>query len=801
MLGRLFHDLRFAARSIRRKPSFTGFCVFILAIGIGAVTTVFSTMNAVVLRPLPFPEADRLVWIWATDDAGSMNSLSALDYFDYRDQCEAFDSVGAHLLWKPGRIVTGQGTPERIVTTAVSASLFSTLGVEPLLGRTFAPEEEVLGGQNVVILSHSYWQTRLGGNRDALGSKLTIDGAPFEVIAIMPEDFAYPRDVKLWFPMQRGGSQESGRGNNNFFAIGRLADGVTIEKAQADIGLVAANIAEKFPASKKDWGTLLVPLHERFFGDLRPTMMMLMGAVCLVLLIVCANLSSLALAKLLTRRGELALRLSLGASQREITSQLLVETLVISAIGALGGIGLAMAGIHILKTTAGDVLPRLQSVTIDGRALLVVVAATAFAGLLAGLVPALQGPPTSLVAALKDGRGATGGRRGLRLRRLLVTAQVALSVILLIGAGLLIRSLSRLQHVDPGLRPDGVLTADVQLPAEEYSDAEAQALFVGLLDQIRAIPGVMDAAAADQLPLFGGPYNLVYPAERPPVDNTGAFPATRRIATDGFFKTLGIPLVAGREFVATDRTGNQLVTVISKALAAQMYPDGDAIGSIMVLPWGDGLRFEIVGIAEDVRDFGLATDFRPAFYMPFRQFPGNLLRLAIRTDLEPTSIAPALRSTVWALEKDAPVFNIGTMEEWLSNSTDATRLSVLLLSVFAAIAMILSATGLYGVLAFLVAQRHRDIGVRMALGAGPVQVIRWVVSSAGFMAGSGLVIGLIASPSLAKGLANQLFGVEGIDTLTYLLVTALVGVITLLATALPAWRAVKLDPAIVLRNE
>jgi len=802
MPGSFLFDLRVATRGILKRPGFSLSVVLILALGIGAVTVMFSTLWGVVLRPLPYPDADRLVWAWATTDTGQNNSLSALDYFDYRDNCDAFESLAARLVWRPARVITGDAEPERVVSTKVSANLFATLGVAPLHGRSFVAEEEVLDGPNVVMVSHGFWQRRLGADAGVVGTTITIDGAAAEVVGVMPDGFDFPSNVDLWFPMLRGGPEEVGRGNNNFFAVGRLADGVSLEQAQAQIDVVAEQVATGNPESKQGWGVRLVPLHDIFFGDVRPVMLMLMGATALLLLIACANLSSLFLAKVTSQRREFAVRLSLGASSWIVVRQVLTEALLITSIGAIGGIGLAALGIRTVKALAPSGLPRLQAIGIDGPVLLVAVAATVLSGLLFGMAPALQGARVSLLANLWGGRHGTESRRSVRLRSVLVAVQVALSLVLLVGSGLLLRSSLRLQQVDPGFEAHGLLTIDVQLPTFRYADEEPRERFAAdALARLRALPGVRNAAAADQLPLFGGFWNGVYRDDKPPQTQADLQPATRRMVSDRFFQTLGIALQAGRGFEPTDRRGGPPVTVISRGLAERLFPGEEALGRILVLPWGEGIPLEIVGIADDVRDFGLDVDFRPVFYLPISQYPREDLRFAVRAQGEATALAPVVRAAIQEVEKDAALYNAGTMQGWLSASTADVSFTAYLLGTFAAIALLLAATGIYGVMAYIVTERTREIGIRVALGAGPASVMRWVLIKGLLMAGSGLVVGLVASLLLARLMQSLLFEIGAMDPVTYLAVCFFLALVALAACAVPALRAVTSDPCTALRSE
>ena len=797
-------DLRDAFRTLFRHPGFSAVVIVTLGVGIGAVTVMFAALWGVVLRPLPFPESERLVQVRAVTDRGTPNSLSALDYFDYREGADAFSSTGTQYVFQPGVVITGGEEPERATSSIVSGSLLETLGVPPARGRSFLPDEEVEGGPGAIVISHGFWQRRFGGDEGVLGETIDVDGVPSAIVGVMPAGFGYPGGVDLWLPMRRGSQAASGRGNNNFVMVGRLAEGATVDQAQAQLDVVAARISAAFPDVKGGWGVSAAPLQTRLFGDLRPLMLMLMAATALLLLLTIANVASLFLARALSRQREFAVRLSIGASPWRIARHVLVQSLVLSGVGATVGIGLAHLGIDALKAFGPADLPRLSSLEVDGRVLLFTVLATVLTGLALGIAPALRGGRVELVPALQEGGHATQERGRLSLRSALVAVQVALSFVLLVGFALFLRSSWQLQKVDPGLDPDGLLTVDVQLPTEPVEGTVAPGGPLGeMVDRIRALPGVADAAGADELPAFGGPYNGVHRGDRTPQTASEYVPATRRIVTEDFFRTMRIRLLAGRGFERADGPGSRPVTVVSRMLADRLYPDQDPLERVLVLPWGEGIRMTIVGVADDVRDFGPAVEHRPAFYLSFRQLPYTLtsLRLAVRTAGEPTALVPAVRTAVRAIEKDAPLFRVGTMEGWLSESTARSRFTVVLLLVFAAIALLLSATGLYGVTDSYVALSRRGIGIRVALGAGPRQAVGRVFTRAGVMAGSGLVAGLAASLATARVIRGMLFQVAPAEPAVYLAVSLVLALVVLGACAVPAWRAATVDPAEALRCE
>jgi predicted permease len=486
----LAQDFRYGIRTLTRNSGFTAVAVVTLALGIGTVTAMFSTLWTVALQPLPFPQPDRLVWIEATTNTGQRNSLSALDYFDYRDRTNVFESLAARSIWQPGKVILGNGEPERISGAKVSGNFFHTLGVQPLYGRSFLDAEQSAGGSNAVVLSYGYWQQRLGANPAVVGTNLTVDNMTYTVVGIMPSGFDYPTGVSLWFPMRSGGDEESGRGNNNFVIVGRLADGVSLQQAQAQMSTIATGIAKANPESKNGWGIALTSLHEQFFGNVRPLMLMLMAAAALLLLIACGNLSSLMLARVMSRRDELALRLSLGASSWRIGRQLLIESILLTATGACVGLFLAWLLIHAVKAAAPGNLPRIDSIHMDGPALLVAIAATTVATLLAGLMPALRGARMNSCGNLLHKGRSTEGQRHLTLRKFMVAGQISLSLLLLIAMGLLLRSADRLQRVDTGLQPDHLLTLNVQSPNAEAAPRIAAQNYDRMLERIRALPGV-----------------------------------------------------------------------------------------------------------------------------------------------------------------------------------------------------------------------------------------------------------------------------------------------------------------------
>ncbi len=803
-MSTLINDIKYGIRVMRRKPSFTLAAVLTLALGIGVVTMMVSVFWFMVLRPLPFHESERLVFIQAVTDQGNTNSLSGMDYFDYRDQCDVFESLAAQMIFQKGQLVTGRSEAERVMSIKVSRNLFHTLGSRPLYGRSFLAEEEVLGGPQVVVVSHGFWQRRLNSDPGVIGTALTISGLSYEIVGVMPTDFDYPVGVDLWFPMQKGGPDETDRGNNNFVMIGRLGPGVTLEQAQTQMDSAARYISETYPDVKGGWGAVVTPLQEQFFGNLRPLMWTLTGATIFLLLIACTNVSSLVLASVLSRRNELAIRQSLGASSGCITRQLLMESLTLIGVAALCGIELTHLGIRVLKVLAPAGLPRVQTIGLEPTVLLVTLLGTAFSALIFTLVPAWHGSRVSPITVLREGRFSTRGICGMRLRKMLVAAQVSLSFALLIGSGLLLRSLYHLQQVNTGMQLDGLLTINVQLPETDGTQG-VEHPFVYMLERLHTLPGVKAVAAADQLPLFGGPWNGLYRADRPARTPSDRLPATRRIVTQGYFSTLGIPLLAGRDFRPTDTPDSGYCVMVSKTLVQHLFPDENPLGKILILPTGssDGIPLEIIGVADDVRDFGLTATDRPAFYLPYQQhpFPPCTMRLVVRTDGDPETLVAPIRSAIYENHKDAALFQIGTMTEWMSNTTANNRFTSLLCGAFAAAALCLAVTGLYGLLATNVTQRTSEIGVRLALGGTPGSIARRILWETSQLVGLGIVVGIGVSQCMTPFIRSQFFGVQPYDPVTIFGAAVLILACAALAAWIPARRAAKVDPMEALRYE
>jgi putative ABC transport system permease protein len=804
IMGTFMQDVRYAIRTLRKSPGFTLAAVATIALGIGANTAIFSTVNAVVLRPLPFGDPERLVWAWSTNEATNTTSSSAHDYIDYREQSDVFASLGTVLVFQPGMTVTGGPEPERVVGTVTSVNLFATLGVDPQIGRHFAPEEGELGTTPVVLVGHGYWQRRFGGAANVVGNTLTVDGTPYEIIGVMPSGFDFPGDVELWFPMRMGGEYANDRRWHNFNIIGRLAEGVTLERAQAAVDVVARRLEEAYPVSNENWGLRLVSLHDQLVGGVRQALFILMGAVGLVLLIACGNVASLLLARGTARQSEIAMRSALGAVRSRLVRQLLTESTLIAVMGGAAGLVLAELGLMAFRTMGPANLPRLETVAIDGAALVFTLMVSVLTGVVFGVAPAMKSTGLDLAQTLNAGRRSTAGGGGIRLQNGLVVAEVALSSMLLIGASLLIQSFLRLRNVDPGFDPASVLTAEVQLPVAEYGESEQRvAFYEQLLERVRGFPGVTAAGAIDQLPMgSGGTWNYAYAADRPPATAADRLRAQRRFATPEYFSTLGIPLVAGRTFNSGDRFGTTPVVIINQQMAEQFFPGENPLGQQAVIAFGEPYYMEVIGVAGDVRQFGLGSAVRSVMYLPHQQTAwGGAMQLVIRTDGDPLALAGALRNAVWEMDSNLPVSDLGTMEGRVAASMAQPKFRTILLGLFAGVALFLAALGLYGVLAYFVSRRIHEMGIRTALGASRGNVLGLVLRRGMMMAGAGLGLGLLGGVAATRVLQSLLFGVEPTDPLTFALVAVSLSVVAVAACVIPARRATRVDLLTVLRTE
>jgi putative ABC transport system permease protein len=820
MIDSVRQDVRFALRGLRRRPGFTALVVLTLALGIGANSAIFSVVNGVLLRPLPYQRPGEIATLWMRWPSNQHGELSQPEYWDLTEQSRSFTRLAAYA--NGSLTLTGSGQPERLNAGAVSAGLLPLLGVAPALGRAFSPEDDQPGRPVVVLLSDGLWRRRFGADRHVIGRSLRLDDAPATVIGVMPPGFQLPTDytgpgMDLWAPLQLDPAVDrSERGWHWVRVVGRLRPGVDIAAASREVTVLATRMRETYPGEYKSaFSGFAVTAAEDLVGDVRPAILVLLGAVGLLLLIACANVASLLLARAEARQREVAVRTALGAGAGRMVRQLLTESLVLAGAGGVLGLLLADWGVRVLIATAPPTLPRLDAIETDGWVLGFTLLVTTATGVLFGLLPALQAARPDLTVALAEGgrSGASAGRQ--RFRRGLVVAQIALAVVLVSTAGLLLRSFERLRGVDPGFDPGGLLTAQVELSPVRYdSAAKIRAFYDQLVPALERLPGVQSAAAVRALPMTGrleiGDWSFVVEGRH----STPPTPADRINAdwqslTPNYFRTLRIPVLQGRAFEDADRHGGQEVVLVNRTLARTAWPDGNVVGQRILLGGGgvDSVWRTVVGIVGDVRHRGLSADPRPEMYLPYDQFPAGTgtpnrtMRLVLRTGGDPAALAPGLRAAVAALDPDLPVTEVQTMESALGAWAAERRLTMVLVAGFAVLALTLGAVGVYGVMAHLVVQRTREIGVRIALGAAPGAILGLVLSQGAWLAGAGIGLGLLAALAASRLLTSLLFDVAPTDPPTYLVTVAALLAVAAAAAVIPARRATRTDPVEALRSE
>jgi len=800
----LLQDLRYSLRMLARTPGFTAVALLTLALGIGANTAIFSVVNAVLLRPLPFAEPERIVGVWTTwlSRGVERDIFSPPNFLDLEQQSETLEAVAAYTYFSFD--ITDGGEPEALTAALVTPAMFRVLGVDPILGRTFAEEESVPGMQRVVVLSHALWQSRFGADPGILGLSISLDSAPHAVIGVMPPGIVFPDGVKVWAPLPLGERQMQARGAIYLDVVARLADGVGLEQAQAEMDTIGAQLTTAYPEDNTGMGMLLEPLHDQLVGNVRVALLVLCGAVAFVLLIGCANLANLLLAATSLRHREFALRAALGASRWRLIRQLLTESVALSLAGGGLGILFAMWGLSALVAFDPGNVRRLDQVGLDGNVLVFTLGLSLLTGLLFGLAPAFGASRPDLHGALKEGgRGtASGVRRGPG--RILVVAEVALVLVLLVGAGILIRSFAHLRAVDPGFNPEGVLALELFLPHSRYAEAPARRAFVdALLQKTSSIEGIRSVAIATPAPFSTVPTiidNDFRIAGRPvPQPGDEAVAHIHRVSPD-YFRTLGIPLLRGRLFNARDDENAPAVVIINATLARRFWPDGNPLGERIITDPGRG-PMEIVGIVGDVKLQELEPVVRPAIYHPYDQSPRGVLTLLARTSGPPLHLAGAVKTQLWSLDEQLPAQYMNSMRSLIDSTLALPRFTMMLLGTFAALALVLAMVGIYGVIAYSVSQRTQEIGVRMALGARRRDVFRLVLGQGMLLTGIGVLIGLGGALALTRFMTSLMFEVSVTDPLTYLAVALLLSVIALLACYLPARRAMRIDPLVALRHE
>jgi putative ABC transport system permease protein len=799
----LLRDIRYGTRSLLKRPGFTAIALIALALGIGANTAIFSLVNAVLLRPLPFADPDRLVWVFGNiRNGGNRASVSPLDFLDYRQQNTTFEEFAAQFSFPIALNLTGNGEPERLSAAAVTGNYFQALGTKAALGRTFHLEDENPGHEQVAVLSYGLWQKRFAGDPNIVSKTVMLDGKKVEVIGVMPQDFNFPQASELWIPINFDFSPEMKQRKAHFMRpIGKLKPGVTLAQAQADTDAIARRLEEQFPDSNAGWNLRLVSLREQLVGNTRPTLLLLFGAVGFVLLIACANVANLLLVRAATREREIALRTALGAGRFRIVRQMITESVLLSLVGGTLGALLAIWGVDLLVTLSAGSLPATAHVRIDATVLVFTFLVSVVTGILFGLAPALRTMKLNLSESLKEGgrTGSEGGRRN-RTRSMLVVAESAIAVVLLIGAGLLIRSLIQLQNQNPGFDAHNVLTMRVDLSRQKYSTPDKAAnFFTQLESRLGGLPGVENVGFVTELPLSGQPNDMPFTVDgRPAVAINDAFGADWRRVNQQYFNALRIPLLRGRNFTEQEVQQSAKVVVVSELLASQVFPNEEPLGKRLIMAMGKE-PWEIIGIVGDVRHRALGSQPYAAMYMPTYQTGGT--NLVIRTQGDPTNLAAAVRKEVQGIDPDQPLAAVRTMDQWVNRSVAEPRYRTVLLGLFAVLALVLASTGIYGVMSYSVAQRTHEIGVRMALGARRFDVLRLVVRQGMLLVVLGVGVGLAGAMALTRVMSTLLFGVTAKDPVTFVAVATLLTLVAFVACYIPARRATKVDPLVALRYE
>ncbi|HEX6107185.1 MAG TPA: ABC transporter permease [Gemmatimonadales bacterium] len=811
-------SLALALRTLRRTPGFTAVAVGTLALGIGATTTIFTVVNGVLLRPLPYEQPERVAMIWNDlgEGAQSLPAVSALDFLDYRERSRAFQDFAAASGPSVVRLrgnLTGEGDPERVDLAPVTANFFPLLGVAPILGRTFTAEEEQANGPRVALLSHRLWQRRYGGDPSLVGRTIAIDGIEHVVVGVLPETFRLHlpaeafllTDAEVWTPLQFDYGRAPPRNFTGFTVFGRLAEGASWEQARAEMDGIAAQLRAEHPVhAGSNLRIRVVPLHHDVVKHARPALLVLMGAVALVLLIACANVANLLLTRAAAREGEFALRAALGAGRRALARQLLAESGVLAVAGGALGLGATFWAMALLRALRPANLPRLADIRVDatvlGFALLVSLATV----VVFALVPALRAAGADPHGALQHGTRGTGGRERQRIRDVLIVAEVALSVVLLVGAGLLMRSFLALQGVRPGFEANDVLTFQLALPAARYPSDTAQLAFYQRLDErLRALPGVRTVAQVSKLPLTGSGTLQPFAFDEETARNWESVTADERVVSPGFFDAVDAGLVAGRAFTDRDAAGAPRVAMVDETLARLAWPGENPVGKrLQVEPTGSEEPFvEIVGVVEHLRMNDLSRQTLPQIYWPLGQSAPSSVAYVIEAATEPAALGAAVRQAVAELDRDLPVSRLAPMTDYVSANAAQRRFSLILMAALGGIALLLAAVGVFGVISYSVSQRTREFGIRLALGEDPGHTRRSVVL--GGMRVVALAIGLGLAAALAGGryIAGLLYGVRAADPLTFGAIAVLLALVAMLACYLPARRATRVDPALALRGE
>ena len=803
-MGTIWQDTRYAIRKLIKSPLFAAVAILALALGIGSTSVIFSLANAFLLRPLPYENPDQLVALWEVNpqQGWERNPVSYPNFYDWRTQSKSFDQMAAYDMLDYN--LTGDDQPERLRGVRVSTDLFAMLGAKVASGRAFSTEEYEPGSDRVLILSHGIWQRRFGAAQDIVGRTLTLDGHSYTVVGVMPPSFQFPMFVPtdLWTPLALNASQEP-RGGRFLGVLGRLKSGMTVDASRTELNTIARRIEQEYPNISAGWGVNVISMHDQLVERGRPALLVLLGAVGFVLLIACVNVANLMLARATGRKKEIALRMTLGASRWRLVKQLLTESLLLALLGGGLGFALSLIGIRLLVSRLPSEISSVRDVGLDPMVLGFTFAISVFTGILFGLVPALQASKPDLNATLKEGgKSSRSGLDRYHLRSVLVVAEVAMSLVLLIGAGLMIQSFLKLQEVKPGFDAENLLVVPITLPESTYPDPNHRAtIFQQIVQRVGMLSGVQSVGASSIPPLSGRDRGSGFAVEgRPPMLRGEKLFGFLREITPNYFSTMRIPVVKGREFNDADRVNTLWVAMINETAARSYFPNEDPLGKRVTFnPGPNAVWYTIVGVAGDVRHAGVAANPQPEFYGPYLQDPVPSMTLLIRTNADPSNLITAVRSEIRSANKDVPVADLRTMEQFIAESIARVRTTLLFLGLFATVALVLAVFGIYAFMSYTVSQRTYELGLRMALGAQQSQVLKLILGQGMKLVIIGIVVGLLAAIGLSQVMSSLLFGIGAFDIPTFIAIAILLCVVALAASFFPALRATKVDPIIALR--
>jgi putative ABC transport system permease protein len=817
LMETLLQDIRYGARVLARHKAFTAVAVITLALGIGANTAIFSVVNELLLRPLPYRDAERIVMLWeVTPEGRHQNTTSRKNFLAWREQSKSFETIAAFSDQRAN--LTGAGDPEEVSTQIASSGLFNVLGVDAVVGRTFTKDDIQPGATRVAVLGYGLWQRRFGGDRGVIGKPITLSGEPYTVIGVVPANFQWhirsrsgtgkPAEVWTLLTMPASQADTGSAWHGRFLSVvGRLKPGVSREQADAELKTIEARISEDDPQFSKGYSAEAIPVREQLVGNVRPALWLLLGAVGFVLLIACANVANLLLARAASREKEIALRTALGARRTRIVRQLLTESLLLALLGGLGGLALAWWGIQALVAISPRDLVNLQGVGLNLTVLGWTLAVVVVTGILFGLVPALEATRLDLNDTLKEGGKGSGGQsaRSRGLRGALVVAEVALALVLLVSAGLLVKSFARLRNIDTGFRTDNVLTMVVRVSDTKYKeDSQFVNFFHQAEERIRALPGVRSVGIVNYLPLYGGLGSATgFAVEGRPAPPPGEEPTTNVRASDaGYFRTIGIPVLRGRNFTEVEDAQARHVVIVSESFAQKYFPGEDPVGKRVAVEMFDKpTPTEIVGVVGDVRYDSLTDAAEPTVYFPHPELTYSFMTLVIHADGDPTQLTPAIRREISGIDPDQPISDVRTMTQVMAETVGRARFSTLLFGLFAGLATLLAAVGIFGVMNYSVTLRTREIGLRMALGAQPARVLVLVLRQGLVLTLVGIGLGVAVSLALTRVMSSLLFGVDATDPATFAAIVPLLTAVSLLACYIPARRATHIDPLVALRYE